>query len=82
VACGGAEAGQRTAATFPWEGIRHALVWQFARLSIVNLVCGSLATATTCNWRRKRHALEGCPLPSQAAVNRAGRLRHDRTEAR
>jgi YihY family inner membrane protein len=33
------------AATLSWEVIRHALVWYFARLSMVNLVYGSLATA-------------------------------------
>ena len=33
------------AATLSWEVIRHALVWYFARLSMVNLVSGSLATA-------------------------------------
>jgi membrane protein len=33
------------AATLSWEVVRHALVWYFARLSMVNLVYGSLATA-------------------------------------
>jgi len=32
------------AATLFWEVIRHGLVWYFARLSMVNLVYGSLAT--------------------------------------
>ena len=33
------------AATVLWEIVRHALVWYFQKLSLVNLVYGSLATA-------------------------------------
>ena len=33
------------AATAIWEVVRHVLVWYFQKLSLVNLVYGSLATA-------------------------------------
>jgi len=33
------------AATGLWEIVRHVLVWYFQKLSLVNLIYGSLATA-------------------------------------